>query len=57
MRRFSTEHRAENYRTFEDPSRWTAASTTQAETDALGVMQWENKKAVKRTKVHLPVTP
>lgn len=45
MRRFSTSRRAENYRTFVDPTRWGRAE----------VMQWQNAKAVKRTKVALPV--
>jgi radical SAM superfamily enzyme YgiQ (UPF0313 family) len=48
MRRFSTSRRAENYRTFSDPSRW-------GRTEKLDVMQWQNRKAVKRTKTALPV--
>jgi radical SAM superfamily enzyme YgiQ (UPF0313 family) len=49
MRRFSTSRRAENYRTFADPSRWEREPK-------LSVLQWENKKAVKRTqKASLPV--
>jgi radical SAM superfamily enzyme YgiQ (UPF0313 family) len=50
MRRHSTARRAENYRTFENPER---ALTTPRED--LGVLQWENKKAVARTKRGLPV--
>ena len=49
MRRFSTSRRAENYRTFVDPSRWTTK-------EKLDVLQWQNAKAVKRTtKASLPV--
>jgi radical SAM superfamily enzyme YgiQ (UPF0313 family) len=45
MRRFNSPRRAENYRTFEDPTMWSAQT-----------LQWQNKKAVKRTqKVALPV--
>lgn len=51
MRRFNSPRRAENYRTFEDPTKW-GASDAKLET-----LQWQNKKAVKRTqtKVALPV--
>ena len=42
---FNSPRRAENYRTFEDPTKWSSQT-----------LQWENKKAVKRTqKVALPV--
>lgn len=52
MRRFNTSRRAENYRTFADPARWTRG----AGASALDVRQWENAKAVKRTaKASLPV--
>jgi len=46
MRRFSTPRRAENYATFASPPPPSAAPE---------VMQWENAKAVKRTKLALPV--
>jgi radical SAM superfamily enzyme YgiQ (UPF0313 family) len=50
MRRFNSERRAENYRTFEDPTKWGPVAQT---------LQWQNKKAVKRThgaqKIALPV--
>ena len=57
MRRFSSSRRAENYQTFSDPSKWSrpAAQQDGAELDKLGVMQWQNTKAVKRTKTALPV--
>ena len=45
MRRYNSDERAENYRTFEDPTRW----------DDELVMQWQNKKAVKRTRTALPI--
>jgi radical SAM superfamily enzyme YgiQ (UPF0313 family) len=49
MRRFSTPQRAENYASFSDPSRWKRE-------EKLGVLQWQNKKAVKRTqRASLPV--
>ena len=57
LRRFSTPRRGENYRTFEDPSRWdrvpegNASPETKEEVAKLNVMQWQNTKAVKRTKV------
>ncbi len=49
MQRFHTSSRSESYRKFEDPREWKAASPVRE------VMQWENKKAVKRTKTALPV--
>ncbi|MBX3231747.1 MAG: B12-binding domain-containing radical SAM protein [Labilithrix sp.] len=52
MRRFNTPRRAESYRTFEDPTKWTRA----LEAEKLDVRQWQNAKAVKRTaKASLPV--
>jgi radical SAM superfamily enzyme YgiQ (UPF0313 family) len=49
MRRFNSSRRAENYRTFDDRSKWTASAD-------LEVLQWQNAKAVKRTnKTSLPV--
>jgi radical SAM superfamily enzyme YgiQ (UPF0313 family) len=57
LRRFSTSRRAENYRTFADPSRWVRPAAARDEDDAkLSVLQWQNAKAVKRTnKTSLPV--
>jgi radical SAM superfamily enzyme YgiQ (UPF0313 family) len=57
MRRFNTERRAENYRTFTDPSRWNrGASEDGAGAQAkLDVMQWQNAKAVKSTRASLPI--
>lgn len=53
--RYSTSRRAENYRTFGDPSRWAPRAD---DASALGVLQWENKKAQLRTgRVRLPVAP
>ncbi len=54
MRRFNTTARDVNYRTFADPSRWAREATDDA-TAKLNVMQWQNAKAVKRTKASLPV--
>ena len=50
MRRYSTPRRAENYRAFEAPE---AAIRSQGE--ELATLQWQNKKAVARTKRSLPV--
>ena len=57
LRRFSSSRKAENYRTFDDPSRWDriAEGATWEDTAKLNVMQWQNPKAVKRTKHTLPV--
>jgi radical SAM superfamily enzyme YgiQ (UPF0313 family) len=46
MRRFSTAHRAKNYRAFES-----------GEDTKPKVMQWQNEKAKKRAKASLPVVP
>ena len=54
MRRFNTDRRAENYRTFTDPSRWNRAASEDGPS-ALDVMQWQNAKAVKRTRASLPI--
>ena len=45
MRRFNTPNRAANYKTFETETLIQVASA-----EDLEIMQWENKKAVKRTK-------
>ena len=51
MRRFHSPKRAENYRPFIDPTRWTLTP----EAEKLNVRQWQNAKAVKRTaKASLP---
>jgi len=57
LRRFSSSRRAENYATFVDPSRWARGATAEAAAPEakLSVMQWQNEKAVKRTKTALPV--
>ena len=59
MRRFSTSRRAENYQTFSDPSRWErireGSDEKQEDKGKLNVMQWQNTKAVKRTKHALPL--
>jgi radical SAM superfamily enzyme YgiQ (UPF0313 family) len=56
MRRFNTPKRSESYRTFTDPSAWTSSARTgDAPAPELNVMQWQNAKAVKRTKTSLPV--
>jgi radical SAM superfamily enzyme YgiQ (UPF0313 family) len=60
MRRFNTRARSENYRTFTDRLRWnrpSASKTDQpkADLEKLNVMQWQNAKAVKRTKTSLPI--
>lgn len=52
LRRWSTPGRDEHYRTFVDPSRWQRSRDAD---EKLGVMQWQNTKAVKRTKTSLPV--
>jgi radical SAM superfamily enzyme YgiQ (UPF0313 family) len=49
MRRYSTSRRAENYATFADPSR------ADGPPGAGQTMQWENAKAIKKTKRALPV--
>jgi radical SAM superfamily enzyme YgiQ (UPF0313 family) len=54
MRRFHTPRRAENYATFDDPRAVERRSAEVSEASEL-VMQWENKKAVARTKRSLPV--
>jgi radical SAM superfamily enzyme YgiQ (UPF0313 family) len=55
MRRFNSARRIENYRTFADPSRWHARDVGAADAAKLEVMQWQNQKAVRRTKASLPV--
>jgi radical SAM superfamily enzyme YgiQ (UPF0313 family) len=61
LRRFSSSRKRENYQTFEDASRWdrvpegNATPETKEDVAKLNVMQWQNTKAVKRTKVALPV--
>lgn len=55
MRRHSTPSRAENYRTFSDRTRWNRAVEKRDDVEKLAVMQWQNQKAVKRTKTSLPV--
>jgi len=51
MRRYSTARRAENYATFADPAR---ASGPQG----LGeTMQWQNAKAIKKSRRALPLAP
>jgi hypothetical protein len=57
MRRFNTERRAENYRTFTDPSRWNrdASGDGPGAQAKLDVMQWQNAKAVKSTRASLPI--
>ncbi len=59
MRRFNTFARSESYRTFADRSRWNRApagvSEMASDLDKLEVMQWQNAKAVKRTRTTLPV--
>ncbi|MCA9585012.1 MAG: B12-binding domain-containing radical SAM protein [Myxococcales bacterium] len=55
MRRFNSAHRIENYETFEDPSRWHARDVDPVGAAKLDVMQWQNQKAVRRTKASLPV--
>jgi radical SAM superfamily enzyme YgiQ (UPF0313 family) len=52
MRRYLSERSAENYRTFENPE-----GARLEESDELHVMQWQNAKAVRRTKHALPVLP
>lgn len=56
MRRYSTAKRLENYRTFVDRTKW-APRAEAAEAAPLDVMQWQNPKAVRRTKTSLPVVP
>lgn len=51
MRRYSTARRAENYATFADPTR-AAGAHGPSET-----MQWENAKAIKKSKRALPLVP
>jgi hypothetical protein len=48
MRRYSTARRAENYATFADPR--AGGSSVAGQT-----MQWENAKAIKKTKRALPL--
>jgi radical SAM superfamily enzyme YgiQ (UPF0313 family) len=50
MRRWNSPRRAENYATFERPERALADARREP-----GVLQWENKKALARTKRALPV--
>jgi radical SAM superfamily enzyme YgiQ (UPF0313 family) len=50
MRRYSSSKRTENYRSFAAPDAAAAAKEPE-----LHVMQWQNQKAVKRTKHSLPV--
>jgi hypothetical protein len=45
LRRFSTARRAEKHRTFSDP----ACDEQELGEEKLAVLQWQNKKAVKRT--------
>ncbi|MFO0616111.1 MAG: radical SAM protein [Polyangiaceae bacterium] len=52
MRRFRSDQWSENVRTFEDKSKWDAPKDDGAD---LGVLQWQNKKAQKRTKRALPL--
>jgi len=50
MRRYSTARRAENYATFADPAR--------ASPQGLGeTMQWQNAKAIKKSRRALPLAP
>jgi radical SAM superfamily enzyme YgiQ (UPF0313 family) len=58
MRRSNSDERSENYRTFDDPSRWSQPMARGADLEKLAVMQWQNAKAVKRSepkKTSLPV--
>jgi radical SAM superfamily enzyme YgiQ (UPF0313 family) len=55
LRRFNSPRRDENYRTFVDPSKW--GGYDDGAREDLSVMQWQNKKAQKRTKRELPVVP
>jgi radical SAM superfamily enzyme YgiQ (UPF0313 family) len=57
MRRFNSSTKSDSYQTFSDPSRWTREIKNQQpdEIEKLAVMQWQNTKAVKRTKTSLPV--
>ncbi|MBX3214861.1 MAG: B12-binding domain-containing radical SAM protein [Labilithrix sp.] len=59
MRRFNTPSKSDNYRTFVDRARWNRApegsAAKPADLERLNVMQWQNAKAVKRTKTSLPV--
>jgi radical SAM superfamily enzyme YgiQ (UPF0313 family) len=57
LRRFNSDRRAENYRTFTDPARWNrdAAEDGPGALAQLDVMQWQNAKAVKRARASLPV--
>jgi hypothetical protein len=51
LRRFNSPQKEASYRAFEDPSKWHARTS---EDDAkLSVMQWQNTKAKKRTKLPL----
>ena len=52
MRRYLSPRWAENYRTFENPE-----GALREESDELLLMQWQNAKAVRRTKHALPVIP
>jgi radical SAM superfamily enzyme YgiQ (UPF0313 family) len=57
MRRWSTPQRSENYRTFTDRTRWTRPSPGGVMTEDLAkldVMQWQNAKAVKRSRQPAP---
>jgi radical SAM superfamily enzyme YgiQ (UPF0313 family) len=53
MRRFNTPRRSENYRTIENPPR----PRDDGADPSLAVLQWENEKAVRRSKKSLPVAP
>lgn len=54
MGRFSSGRRIENYRTFQDPTKWNPEAEGD-EASSLSVLQWQNEKAQKRTKRGLRV--
>lgn len=56
LRRFNSHRKADSYAAFVDPSRWNEGIREAPSAEPLGVMQWQNAKAVKRThRASLPV--